>query len=150
MLTWILHTLSCFHTLLEEIHAEKNAIFFKTTDLAEATCYVTNFPCISCSSALIASGISKVYYLEANLHESNDGKKTDTKLTFEEDFFKAKEMLESCNIKTKQWRIGDVEIQKLYEKLRLRHVPDIAIKCDAQSIFWTRTVKVWGLKLTWI
>ena len=52
----------------EELHAEQNMLTFCakngiTTKDAEA--YVTLSPCIHCAKMLYASGISKVYYIEA-------------------------------------------------------------------------------------
>ena len=49
------------------IHAETNAVAdaaSRGTEINGSTVYVTHFPCINCTKALIASGISHVIYAE--------------------------------------------------------------------------------------
>lgn len=49
------------------IHAEMNAILYCAKEgitVKNSICYVTHFPCLNCTKALIQSGISKIYYKE--------------------------------------------------------------------------------------
>ena len=46
------------------IHAELNAILFAKTDLTDCKLFVTMSPCLHCSSLIIQTGITEVYYLE--------------------------------------------------------------------------------------
>lgn len=50
------------------IHAEMNAIIYCAREgikIKGTKCYVTHFPCLNCTKALIQAGISKVYYSNA-------------------------------------------------------------------------------------
>lgn len=59
------------HLLVEEhcvrtIHAETNAIIqaaLHGVSTKGASCYVTHFPCISCTKTLINAGITRIVYL---------------------------------------------------------------------------------------
>lgn len=52
------------------VHAELNAILNAKSDLANATMYLTLFPCSECAKAIIQSGIREVRYCMDN----NDAK----------------------------------------------------------------------------
>ena len=50
------------------IHAEMNALLYCAKEGIPAKgsiCYVTHFPCLNCTKALIQAGISAIYYNEA-------------------------------------------------------------------------------------
>lgn len=50
------------------IHAEMNALLYCAKEgisVKDCYCYVTHFPCLNCTKALIQAGISKIYYREA-------------------------------------------------------------------------------------
>lgn len=50
---------------IRTIHAETNAIIqaaLHGTSTRDSTCYVTHFPCINCTKALINAGISRLVY----------------------------------------------------------------------------------------
>ena len=52
---------------IRTIHAEMNALLYCAKEgisVKGSVCYVTHFPCLNCTKALIQSGISKIYYLE--------------------------------------------------------------------------------------
>ncbi|MDD7542838.1 MAG: cytidine/deoxycytidylate deaminase family protein [Peptoniphilaceae bacterium] len=58
------HTMRDGHCIAT-IHAEMNALLYcaKTgISVKGCTCYVTHFPCLNCTKALIQSGIQKIYY----------------------------------------------------------------------------------------
>lgn len=49
------------------IHAEMNALLYCAQEgitVKGSVCYVTHFPCLNCTKALIQAGISKIYYRE--------------------------------------------------------------------------------------
>lgn len=49
------------------VHAEINAICDcanRGVPIKDATMYITHYPCINCCKAILASGISEIYYLE--------------------------------------------------------------------------------------
>lgn len=49
------------------IHAEMNALLYCAKEgiaVKNTICYVTHFPCLTCTKALIQSGIKKIYYKE--------------------------------------------------------------------------------------
>lgn len=55
------------HELCLGLHAEQNAIIQAAkhgTNIARATLYCTNAPCVICAKMLINSGITKIVYLE--------------------------------------------------------------------------------------
>ena len=50
------------------IHAEINALLYCAKEgipVKNTVCYVTHFPCLNCTKALIQAGISKIYYRDA-------------------------------------------------------------------------------------
>ncbi len=50
------------------IHAEMNALLYCAKEgisVKGAKCYVTHFPCLNCTKALIQAGITAIYYHEA-------------------------------------------------------------------------------------
>ena len=50
------------------IHAEMNALLYCAKEgitVRGSHCYVTHFPCLNCTKALIMAGIRKIYYKEA-------------------------------------------------------------------------------------
>lgn len=60
------HTMRNDHCIAT-IHAEMNAILYCAKEgisLKGTICYVTHFPCLNCTKALIQAGISKIYYKE--------------------------------------------------------------------------------------
>ena len=53
---------------IANIHAEMNALLYCAKEGIPAKgsiCYVTHFPCLNCTKALIQAGISAIYYHEA-------------------------------------------------------------------------------------
>lgn len=58
------HTMRDGHCIAT-IHAEMNAILYCAKEgisIKNSVCYVTHFPCLNCTKALIQAGISKIYY----------------------------------------------------------------------------------------
>ncbi|MDO4604740.1 MAG: cytidine/deoxycytidylate deaminase family protein [Helcococcus sp.] len=58
------HTMRDGHCIAT-IHAEMNALLYCAKEgisVKNSVCYVTHFPCLNCTKALIQSGISKIYY----------------------------------------------------------------------------------------
>ncbi|MCI6157158.1 MAG: cytidine/deoxycytidylate deaminase family protein [Peptoniphilaceae bacterium] len=58
------HTMRDGHCIAT-IHAEMNALLYCAKagiSVKGCTCYVTHFPCLNCTKALIQSGIQKIYY----------------------------------------------------------------------------------------
>lgn len=58
------HTLRDGHCIAT-IHAEMNALLYCAKEgisVKNCTCYVTHFPCLNCTKALIQAGITKIYY----------------------------------------------------------------------------------------
>lgn len=52
---------------IRTIHAEMNALLYCSKEgisVKNTTCYVTHFPCLNCTKALIQAGVSKIYYHE--------------------------------------------------------------------------------------
>lgn len=52
---------------IRTIHAEINALLYCAKEgisVKGSICYITHFPCLNCTKALIQAGISKIYYLE--------------------------------------------------------------------------------------
>lgn len=52
---------------IRTIHAEINALLYCAKEgisVKDSICYITHFPCLNCTKALIQAGISKIYYLE--------------------------------------------------------------------------------------
>lgn len=61
------HTMRDGHCIAT-IHAEMNALLYCAKagiKVKGSKCYVTHYPCLNCTKALIQAGISKVYYGEA-------------------------------------------------------------------------------------
>lgn len=53
---------------LRTIHAETNAIIqaaLHGVSTKDSTCYVTHFPCITCTKSLINAGVERVVYLNS-------------------------------------------------------------------------------------
>ena len=60
------HTMRNDHCIAM-IHAKMNAVLYCAKEgisLKGTICYVTHFPCLNCTKALIQAGISKIYYKE--------------------------------------------------------------------------------------
>lgn len=58
------HTMHDGHCIAT-IHAEMNALLYCAKEgipVKNSVCYVTHFPCLNCTKALIQAGISKIYY----------------------------------------------------------------------------------------
>ena len=56
------------HRIVSTVHAEMNALLYCAKEGIPAKgsiCYVTHFPCLNCTKALIQAGISAIYYHEA-------------------------------------------------------------------------------------
>ncbi len=61
------HTMRDGHCIAT-IHAEMNALLYCAKEgikVDGCVCYVTHFPCLNCTKALIQAGISKIYYSNA-------------------------------------------------------------------------------------
>lgn len=61
------HTMRDGHCIAT-IHAEMNALLYCAKEgikVDGCVCYVTHFPCLNCTKALIQAGISKIYYANA-------------------------------------------------------------------------------------
>jgi dCMP deaminase len=59
---------------MRTIHAETNAIIqaaLHGVSTRDSTCYVTHFPCINCSKALINAGIARLVYHAAYRIDEN-------------------------------------------------------------------------------
>ena len=60
------HTMRDGHCIAT-IHAEMNALLYCAKEgikVSGCKCYVTHFPCLNCTKALIQAGISEIYYEE--------------------------------------------------------------------------------------
>lgn len=60
------HTMRDGHCIAT-IHAEMNALLYCAKEgisVKGCHCYVTHFPCLNCTKALIQAGISRIYYHE--------------------------------------------------------------------------------------
>lgn len=79
------------------VHAELNAILNATTPLNDCILYVTLFPCNECVKAIIQSGIKEIVF-EDNKYEGKD---------FD---LAAKKMLQSSNIKIRQFKSEPIEL----------------------------------------
>jgi len=58
------HTMRDGHCIAT-IHAEMNALLYCAKEgisVKDSTCYVTHFPCLNCTKALLQAGIKKIYY----------------------------------------------------------------------------------------
>ncbi|WBW50085.1 cytidine/deoxycytidylate deaminase family protein [Peptoniphilus equinus] len=61
------HTMRDGHCIAT-IHAEMNALLYcakEGTSVRGCSCYVTHFPCLNCTKALIQAGIKRIVYQEA-------------------------------------------------------------------------------------
>ncbi len=61
------HTMRDDHCIAT-IHAEINALIYCAREgikVKGTRCYVTHYPCLNCTKALIQAGISKIYYANA-------------------------------------------------------------------------------------
>lgn len=61
------HTMRDGHCIAT-IHAEMNALLYCAKEgisVKGTSCYVTHFPCLNCTKALIQAGIVAIYYHEA-------------------------------------------------------------------------------------
>lgn len=61
------HTMRDGHCIAT-IHAEMNALLYCAKEgipVKGCTAYITHFPCLNCSKALIQAGIEKIYYKHA-------------------------------------------------------------------------------------
>lgn len=61
------HTMRDGHCIAT-IHAEMNALLYCAKEgikVDGCVCYVTHFPCLNCTKALIQAGICKIYYVNA-------------------------------------------------------------------------------------
>lgn len=80
------------------VHAELNAILNATTPLKGCSLYVTLYPCNECVKSIIQSGISEVIF-EDNKYEGAN---------FD---LAAKKMLQSANIKVRQFKGSPIELK---------------------------------------
>lgn len=80
------------------VHAELNAILNATTPLKGCSLYVTLYPCNECVKSIIQSGISEVIF-EDNKYEGAN---------FD---LAAKKMLQSSNIKVRQFKGSPIELK---------------------------------------
>ena len=71
------------------VHAEPNAILNATSDLANATLYVTLFPCNDCAKLIIQSGIREIVYV-SDKYQDTDASKA------------SRRMLEAAGLKLRQ------------------------------------------------
>ena len=71
------------------VHAEPNAILNATSDLTNATLYVTLFPCNECAKLIIQSGIREIVYV-SDKYQDTDASKA------------SRRMLEAAGLKLRQ------------------------------------------------
>lgn len=71
------------------VHAEPNAILNATSDLTNATLYVTLFPCNECAKLIIQSGIKEIVYV-SDKYQDTDASKA------------SRRMLEAAGLKLRQ------------------------------------------------
>ena len=71
------------------VHAEPNAILNATSDLTNATLYVTLFPCNECAKLIIQSGIKEIVYVSDKYFDTDASKAS-------------RRMLEAAGIKLRQ------------------------------------------------
>lgn len=79
------------------VHAELNAILNATTPLKGCTLYVTLYPCNECTKAILQSGIKEIVF-EDNKYEGKD---------FD---LASKKMLQSANVKVRQFKAEPIEL----------------------------------------
>ena len=80
------------------VHAELNAILNATTPLKGCSLYVTLYPCNECVKSIIQSGIAEIIF-EDNKYEGKD---------FD---LAANKMLQSANIKVRQFKGSPIELK---------------------------------------
>ncbi len=79
------------------VHAEPNAILNSTSNLTDATLYVTLFPCNECAKLIIQCGISEIVYLSKKYEDT--------------DSFKASlRMFEAANVKCRQMDVPNLKL----------------------------------------
>lgn len=71
------------------VHAEPNAILNATSDLTNATLYVTLFPCNECAKLIIQSGIKEIVYVSDKYFDTDASKAS-------------RRMLEAAGLKLRQ------------------------------------------------
>ena len=71
------------------VHAEPNAILNATSDLTNATLYVTLFPCNECAKLIIQSGIKEIVYVSDKYSDTDASKAS-------------RRMLEAAGLKLRQ------------------------------------------------
>ena len=79
------------------VHAEPNAILNSTSNLENASIYVTLFPCNECAKLIIQSGIKHIYYM-------------DDKYKDEESSIASRRMLDSAGVKYEQIKKIEVSL----------------------------------------
>ena len=79
------------------VHAELNAILNATSNLKGCTLYVTLYPCNECTKAILQSGIKEIVF-EDNKYEGKD---------FD---LASKKMLQSANVKVRQFKSEPIEL----------------------------------------
>lgn len=86
------------------VHAEANAILNSTENLANASIYVTLFPCNECVKLIIQSGIKEIVY--------EDNKYQNTK-----EHEAALKMLMAAKIKLRQIEVGNISYDSYNKKV---------------------------------
>ena len=102
------HCDDCGHLLVEghcvrTVHAEQNAITQCAKygiDTLGSEIYVTHFPCLNCTKALLQAGIKKVNYLK-------DYRKSDV----------AAYLFEKANVETVKMQLDKKELQHTFESI---------------------------------
>lgn len=79
------------------VHAEPNAILNSTSNLENASLYVTLFPCNECAKLIIQSGIKHIYYM-------------DDKYKDEDSSIASRRMLDSAGVTYKQIKKIEVDL----------------------------------------
>ncbi|MCK5617421.1 dCMP deaminase family protein [Candidatus Pacearchaeota archaeon] len=83
------------------IHAEDNALQNAHTDVLGWTLYVTLFPCIKCTNAIIHRGIKRIVYLNEPKKDSSWNKKTQAQELLKEAGIKLEKLQELTNSEIK-------------------------------------------------
>ena len=79
------------------VHAEPNAILNATSNLTNATLYVTLFPCNECAKLIIQSGIKEIVYV-SNKYAEEESTKASMK------------MFEAANISCRQMEKPEIKL----------------------------------------
>lgn len=82
------------------VHAEANAILNATTNVKNASIYVTLFPCNECAKLIIQSGIKEVIYI-SDKYRDTDAHRASVK------------MLDAAKVKTRQMKFGEIKYVKV-------------------------------------